>query len=99
IGFGRSKAMSIAKLTVWFVGLALVWSVGVRAQQPTTPPPAATARPPVQLSPEMLERQKLTEADHQRLMDLLHMATIRRGRDGNNKESPFYANYDEAKAN
>jgi hypothetical protein len=47
----------------------------------------------------MLERQKLTQADHQRLMDLLHMTTIRRGRDGNNKESPFYANYDEAKAN
>src|ERR1017187_8765625 len=48
---------------------------------------------------EMLERQKLTQEDHRRLMDLLHMTTIRRGRDGNNKESPFYANYDEAKAN
>src|ERR1019366_8670257 len=43
---------------------------------------------------------KLTkEEDHQRLMDLLHMAEIRRGRDGMNKDSPYYANYDEAKAN
>jgi len=43
---------------------------------------------------------KMTAAeDHQRLMDLLHMTEIRRGRDGNDKNSPFYANYDEAKAN
>ena len=96
--------MSITRLIRWSVGLALVGLVvvptGTRAQQPTAPPPAAaTARPPAPLSPEAQERQKLTEADHQRLMDLLHMTTIRRGRDGNNKDSPFYANYDEAKAN
>ena len=96
--------MSITRLIRWSVGLALVGLVvvptGTRAQQPTAPPPAAaTARPPAPLSPEALERQKLTETDHQRLMDLLHMTTIRRGRDGNNKDSPFYANYDEAKAN
>src|ERR1035441_1703702 len=93
--------MFTSKLTVCFAGLALVVSVGVRAQQPTTPPPPAAAapRPAMQPTPEMLERQKLTQADHQRLMDLLHMTTIRRGRDGSNKESPFYANYDEAKAN
>jgi hypothetical protein len=43
---------------------------------------------------------KLTkEQDHQRLMDLLHITEIRRGRDGNNKDSPYYANYDESKAN
>jgi hypothetical protein len=43
---------------------------------------------------------KLTkEEDHQRLMDLLHMTEIRRGRDGMNKDSPYYANYDESKAN
>src|ERR1035437_3119120 len=85
-------------LGLTLMGLVVV-PTGTRAQQPTTPPPAATPRPPVVLSPEMQERQKLTQADHQRLMDLLHMTTIRRGRDGNNKESPFYANYDEAKAN
>src|ERR1035441_4650146 len=62
-------------------------------------PAAATPRPAMQPAPEMLERQKLTQEDHQRLMDLLHMTPIRRGRDGNNKESPYYANYDEAKAN
>ena len=94
--------MSIAKAILCsaaLAGLAIV-PTGTRAQQPTTPPPAAAIpRPAMQPTPEMLERQKLTQEDHRRLMDLLHMTTIRRGRDGNNKESPFYANYDEAKAN
>jgi hypothetical protein len=53
-------------------------------------PPASTAPPPVRLT---------NHEDHQRLMDLLHMTSIRRGRDGNNKDSPYYANYDESKAN
>ena len=38
------------------------------------------------------------EQDHQRTMDLLHMTTIRRGRDGR-EDSPYAANYDETKAN
>src|SRR5258708_34964223 len=88
--------MFTPKLIAWSAGLTLVGF----AQQPTTPPPAlATQRPAVVMTPEMQERQRLTQEDHQRLMDLLHMTTIRRGRDGNNKDSPFYANYDEAKAN
>jgi hypothetical protein len=41
----------------------------------------------------------VTEKDHQNMMDQLGIKTIRRGRDGNNTNSPFYANYDEAKAN
>ena len=41
----------------------------------------------------------LTEEDHQAMMDLLGIKTLRRGRDGGNPSSPYYANYDEAKAN
>jgi hypothetical protein len=37
------------------------------------------------------------EQDHQRIMDLLHIASLRRGADGDPK-SPNAANYDEAKA-
>ena len=33
------------------------------------------------------------------MMELLKITSLRRGRDGNNPKSPFYANYDEAKAN
>ena len=50
-------------------------------------------------SPAQLAMQAATAADHQDMMDQLHIASLRRGRDGNNKDSPFYANYDEAKAN
>jgi len=39
------------------------------------------------------------EEDHRRLMDLLHIAALRHGADGNHPEAANYANYDEAKAN
>ena len=41
---------------------------------------------------------RLTAEDHQLAMGLLHMTTIRRGRDGS-PDSPYTANYDESKAN
>jgi hypothetical protein len=40
-----------------------------------------------------------TQTDHRKMLDLLGITSIRRGRDGNNTNSPNYANYDEAKAN
>jgi len=43
--------------------------------------------------------RQLTEKDHQMMMQTLHIDSIRRGADGNNPQSPFAANYDEAKAN
>ncbi len=66
----------------------LVYPGGAMAQQANAP--SGNLPEPVKLSPQ---------DDHQRLMDLLHITEVRRGRDGNNKESPFYANYDESKAN
>jgi hypothetical protein len=39
-----------------------------------------------------------SEQDHQRLMNLLHITSLRRGADGDPK-SPYAANYDEPKAN
>lgn len=46
--------------------------------------------PPVQLT---------AEQDHQRLLDLLHITSLRQGADGRNPNAPNAANYDEAKAN
>jgi len=40
-----------------------------------------------------------TERDHQHMLDVLHITSLRRGRDGNNPQSPYAANYDETKAN
>ena len=37
--------------------------------------------------------------DHKRTMDLLKIASLRRGADGRNKDAPNAANYDESKAN
>jgi hypothetical protein len=39
------------------------------------------------------------EQDHKRIMDLLHIASLRPGADGRNNQAPNAANYDEAKAN
>ncbi len=43
--------------------------------------------------------QLTAEQDHQRLMDLLHIQSLRKGADGRNPQAPNAANYDESKAN
>ena len=43
--------------------------------------------------------QLTAEQDHQRLMDLLHIQSLRKGADGRNPNAPNAANYDESKAN
>ena len=60
---------------------------------------AATNAPTVSAPNFGSGNNAVTEQDHQRMMDLLHITSIRRGKDGSNTNSPFYANYDEAKAN
>jgi peptidoglycan/xylan/chitin deacetylase (PgdA/CDA1 family) len=68
----------------------MVGSFYVAADKTKAAPKQAenAAPPPVHLT---------SEQDHQRLMDLLHIASIRKGPDGNPK-SPKAANYDESKA-
>lgn len=43
--------------------------------------------------------RKASEADHRKMMDLLNIDSIRRGANGNDRNAPNAANYDEAKAN
>ena len=80
------------RLVAWLLGFGLlvlcVHAAGRRGGQ-GTPAAANTPPAPVQLT---------AEQDHQRLMDLLHIAAIRRGADGD-PNSPNAANYDESKAN
>lgn len=75
----------------WFSGVAVLaffyqpaMSAPRDRDQDTT-----SAPPPVHLT---------AEQDHQRIMDLLHVTSLRHGADGDRK-SPNAANYDEAKAN
>lgn len=49
--------------------------------------------------PAMDSIRKLTELDHQLMMDLLNIKILRPGADGNNPKAPNAANYDESKAN
>jgi len=56
-------------------------------------------QPPRQLTPAQLAQQAATREDHQRMLGLLKITSLRPGRDGLNPNSPNAANYDEAKAN
>jgi peptidoglycan/xylan/chitin deacetylase (PgdA/CDA1 family) len=73
----------VGRLSSAILFAALLQRAGV-AQSPDS---AKTVPPPVQLT---------AEQDHQRLMDLLHITSLRRGPDGDPK-SPNAANTDESK--
>lgn len=62
---------------------------GAQAQQSAGSNSVAAANPPAMTA----------QQDHRKMLDLLQIASIRRGRDGNNPQSTNYANYDESKAN
>jgi hypothetical protein len=68
----------------------LLLPFAILAFQQTTPPPAPAAPSPAQVA--ALE-------DRQKMMDLLHIASLRQGANGNNPQAPNAANYDESKAN
>ena len=52
--------------------------------------PNKSLPPPVEMT---------AQEDHRRMMNLLHITSLRRGADGMNPQAPNYANYDESKAN
>jgi len=59
----------------------------------------ATNSQPVASTNRFASTLAATERDHRQMMELLHITTLRPGRDGNNPKSPNAANYDETKAN
>ena len=68
-----------------FIGLlaAVLCGISIAAETANLPPPL-----------------KLTaQEDHRKMMELLGIKQLRRGADGNNRQSPYYQNTDEAKAN
>ena len=76
------KARSMLLVFILFAPVVLPLNLFSQASAPGPPQP-------VQLT---------SEQDHQRMMDLLHITSLRRGADGDAK-SPYAANYDESKAN
>ncbi len=60
----------------------------------------ALAQPPQRPGSEAwAEIRRLSAEDHQRMMDLLGIKSLRPGRNGMDPNAPNYANYDESKAN
>ncbi|HYV63917.1 MAG TPA: hypothetical protein VE958_14635 [Bryobacteraceae bacterium] len=79
--------------TGWLCLLLLPLAIAplaIRAYQQTAPPPSPAAPSPAQVA--ALE-------DRQKMMDVLHIASLRQGANGNNPQAPNAANYDESKAN
>jgi hypothetical protein len=68
---------------------------------PAPAPPASATAPQARPgpTPEQLAIQAASEADHQQMMDQLHIAALRGGANGTDPKAPNYANYDESKAN
>jgi (4-O-methyl)-D-glucuronate---lignin esterase len=81
----RSIGWSVALLL-----LALAVAPLAGGAEPATPPATSTLPPPVEMT---------AQQDHQRIMDLLHITSLRQGADGRNPQAPNAANYDESKAN
>src|SRR5271169_6844781 len=87
-----------SRTTRWLLG-AVLMSLLVVARRPAAGEFAqgSGATSPQVQPPSQQELQKLSEQDHQRMMDLLHITTLRHGADGDSK-SPYAANYDDSKA-
>jgi len=73
------------------IGLALACLVVMLSAQLLIRATKAAGGPP----PVKMTKQE----DHQRIMDLLHITELRRGKAGRDKTDPNFANYDESKAN
>jgi len=56
-------------------------------------------QPQRQLTPEQQAQQEATKQDHQRMMGLLKITSLRPGANPNNPQAPNAVNYDESKAN
>jgi len=85
-----------------FLTLALApvsYAIGQATPATSAPPVAPTPPPRFTPTPEQIAQQAASEADHQQMMDQLHIRSIREGANGNDSKAPNAANYDESKAN
>jgi len=73
---------------------------GETFQAAPAPQPATGGAPTQTVSQEERQKQEeLRQRDHQRLMDLLHITSLRPGADQRNPQAPNGVNFDESKAN
>jgi hypothetical protein len=87
----RSLGVAIAPSLLLVIAVSLLL-----AQQPPGQP---TAQPTARPTAQQLAQQAAIQQDHQRMMQLLKITSLRPGVDDRNPDAPNAANYDEAKAN
>ena len=75
-------------IIVLFTFLVLMFGLNIFAQQAQD-----------RINDRWAEIRRLSAEDHQKMMDLLGIKSLRPGRNGMDPNAPDYANYDEAKAN
>ena len=85
------NAFPARRFCIATVGLLFVAASPARAQNTSSNNVTAL---PARSGPGFGGNHAATEQDHRRMMDLLHITSIRQGRDGMNPQSPNYANYD-----
>ncbi len=79
------ETLTVKLVTVWLLLLFFGNSFARETQRPA--------------NNSWVKIRRLSAEDHQRMMDLLGIASLRTGRNGMDPNAPNYANYDEAKAN
>ena len=84
------SARTSIPLVICGAAIAFTAVTARQATQAAAPSTQNNVAPPVQLT---------AEQDHRRLMDLLHIDSLRQGADGSHPDAPNAANYDESKAN
>jgi hypothetical protein len=86
------QSLSAPRLILWSIATVLLAMAITPWANGNDPAVKAEAKqpPPVELT---------AQEDHQRIMDLLHITSLRRGADGRNNQAANAANYDESKAN
>ena len=85
-----ATAMRLVRCSLGLALLALVAGPLAWGTESAKPPEGGTAAGPMKMT---------AQEDHQKMMDLLHITSLRPGANGSNRQAPNYANYDETKAN
>jgi len=88
--------MSKLRSAKWIIAVGLLTLVAGLRRGATFQAPQA-AQPPSQ--EDRQKQEELRQRDHQRLMDLLHITSLRPGADQRNPQAPNGVNFDESKAN
>ena len=89
-----------APVLLAFLAITAYLAPNAQAQAPA-PEAVKPAPPPARFAPtpEQLKIQADSEADHQQMLDQLHITSLRPGKNGMDHTRPDFANYDESKAN